>query len=135
MWMFKGNDWLTRGWIPKLGCFVSTCREDPSTVRTELRLQDLVLMGKGGDQLARGRIQELGAVIRTDRQDSSAVRTKVKSRPVRLQKPLPDRTMGKGCDKLARCRIPEAGYSSACRQDPGTVRSKRPVHEISDLGI
>src|SRR6516162_2008137 len=133
--MIKGSDRLARGRIPKLGGFVLACREDPSSVGTELRLKDLVLMGKGVDQLARGRIEELGAFIRTDRQDSSAVRTEVKDRPVRLQKPLPDRTMGKGCDKLARGHVPEAGNFSARRQDPGTVWTKRPVHETWDLGI
>src|SRR5262249_29296022 len=110
------------------------CREDPSTFRTELRLKDLVLMRKGGDQLARGCIQEFGAVIHTDCQDSSAVRTKVKDRPVRLQKPLPDRAMGKRCDKLARGHIPQAGHFSTRRQDPGAVRSKRPVRDALLMG-
>src|SRR5258708_8190100 len=124
--MVKGNDQLTRGRIPKLGGFVSACCQDPSTVRTELRLKDLVLMGKGGDQLAQGRIQELGAVIRADRQDPSAIRAKVKTRPVCLQKPLPDRTMVTGFDQLARCRIPEAGHFIPRRQHASPARLNLP---------
>ena len=52
IWMVKGSDQLARGRIPELGGFVSACRQDPSTVRTELRLKDLILMGKGSEELA-----------------------------------------------------------------------------------
>ena len=86
IWMVKGSDQLARGRIPELGAFVSACRQDPSTVGTELRLKDLILMGKGGEELARGRTPELRAVIRANRQDPRTVRTKVKRRPARLQK-------------------------------------------------
>ena len=50
--MFKGPYKLTRSRIPKLGGFVSTCRQDPSAVGTEHRSVDLILMVKGGDKLA-----------------------------------------------------------------------------------
>src|SRR6476646_2530233 len=103
--MVKGSDQLARGRIPELGGFVSACRQDPSAVRTEFRLQDLALVGKGGDEFARGRIPELRAVIRARRQDPSTVRTKVKRRPARLQerRPWPARSeMVKGRDEFAR---------------------------------
>jgi hypothetical protein len=50
--MFKGSDQLARGRIPQLGGFVSARRKDPSTVRTKLRLKELILMGKGREELA-----------------------------------------------------------------------------------
>jgi len=52
VWMVKGTDQLARGCIPELGCFVSACRQDPSTVATELCLKDFILMGKGSEELA-----------------------------------------------------------------------------------
>jgi len=137
IWMVKGSDQLARGRIPKLGAFVSACRQDPGAARTELRLKDLVLVGKGGDEFARGRIPELGAVVRARRQDPSAVRTKVKHRSIRFQKfcPLVDRTMGKGGDKRSRGRIPEPGkFTRTRRQDPGAVRTERPIQDVL-LGI
>ena len=55
---------------------IRACRQDPSTVRTERRVVDAILMGKGGDELARGRIPELGGLVRARRQDPGAIRTK-----------------------------------------------------------
>ena len=91
--MGKGNDEIARGRVPELGGFVRTRREDPSAIRTERRVADLILMGKGSEELARGRIPELGAVICARSQDPSTVQTKsgvldatlmVKSTGVRL---------------------------------------------------
>ena len=40
--------------------------------------------------------------------------------------------MGNGGDKFARGRIPElGGFVFACRQDPSTVRTKRPVPDTA----
>ena len=72
--MGKGGDKLARGRIPELGGFVLACRENPSAVRTERSVADLILMDKGGHKLARSRIPELGAVI-----SALAVRTRVPS--------------------------------------------------------
>ena len=52
IWMVKGTDQLARGRIPELCGFVFACRQDPSTVATELRLKDFILMGKGSEELA-----------------------------------------------------------------------------------
>ena len=46
--MGKGGDELGRGCIPEFGGVVGARREDPRTVRTKRRLEDLTLMGKGG---------------------------------------------------------------------------------------
>ena len=62
--MGKGNDELARGRVPELGGFIRARRENPSAVRTECSVADLILMVKGGHKLARGRIPELGTVIR-----------------------------------------------------------------------
>ena len=77
------------------------CRQDPSTVRTERRVAELILMGKGGHKLARDRIPELGAVIfRACRQDPSAVRAKRRVKPT-----------GPRCSKEAMS-LPEAASQS-----------------------
>src|SRR5271165_6668577 len=74
--MVKGGNELSRGRIPELSGFVSACRQDPSTVRTECRVVDLPLVVKGGYKLARGHIPELGGFVLAGRQDLSTVRTK-----------------------------------------------------------
>src|SRR5271165_823071 len=74
--MVKGGHKLARGPIPELGTVIRACRQDPSTVRTERRMPDPILMVKGGEELARGRIPELGGFVRACRQDPSTVRTK-----------------------------------------------------------
>src|SRR6516225_9998195 len=106
-------------------------RQDPSTVWTECRVAELILIGKGGHKLARDRIPELGAVdtvlsersaiiFRACCQNLSAVRTKrrVKGRT----------QMVKGGDELARGWVPEVGAMiRACRQDASAVRAKHRV--------
>src|SRR5260370_401826 len=74
--MVKGGDELARGRVPELGGVLRAGRQDPSTVRTERRVPDFILMGKGGDELARGRIPELGGFVPACGQDASAVGTK-----------------------------------------------------------
>jgi hypothetical protein len=71
--VFKGGDKVARGRIPELSAVVSACRQDPSTVWTERRLLDLVLMFKGGYGFARSRIPKLDGLIVARRQDSSTV--------------------------------------------------------------
>src|ERR1700747_1400679 len=92
--MVKGNDKLARGGIPEFYGFVHvqgraimlspTCRQDPSTVRTERRMLNDILtgpetpsaaVGKRGYGFARSRIPEISAVIfLACRQNSGTVR-------------------------------------------------------------
>ena len=74
--MGEGGNQLAGGRIPELGGFVSACRQDPSAVRTKLRIVDLVLMTKRDDQLARGRVPELGSLVCARCQDPRTVWTK-----------------------------------------------------------
>ena len=46
----SGNKLACRS-LPELGGFVQARCQDPGTVRTKRRLQDLVLMVEGGDEL------------------------------------------------------------------------------------
>src|SRR5215469_10909749 len=115
--MVKGNDKLARGRVPEFGGFVHaqgraimlspTCRQDPSTVRTERRMLNRLenpsaALGKRGYGFARSRIPEIGAVMfRACRQHSCTVRAK---RRVKARTEL-----FKGSDELARSRVPELG--------------------------
>ena len=47
--MVKRGNQLAEGRIPKLGGFVPACCQDPRTVRTKSRGDNLILMLKGGD--------------------------------------------------------------------------------------
>ena len=48
--MGKGGDQLAGGRVPELGSFVPACRQDPSTIRTKVHVNNRILMGKGGDE-------------------------------------------------------------------------------------
>ena len=101
--------------------------EDPSTIRTERRVVDRVLMGKGGHKLARAHIPELGGFVVACREDPSAVRTE--------RRVLDSILMDKGAYGLARSRIPEIGAVTfrACRQHSRIVRAKRRVKERTEM--
>src|SRR6516164_10591076 len=104
--------------IPKLGSFVRACSHDPSTIRTERCVVDLVLMVKGRNKLARGRIPELGAVIRACCQNPRTVRAKCC--------PSDNVLVGKGGNESTGSGIPELGVVvRACCQDTSTIRTKR----------
>ena len=100
--------------------------EDPSTIRTERRVPDTVLVVKGKDELARGRVPEPGGFIRARRENPGAVRTERSVADLIL--------MVKGGHKLARGRIPELGaVIRVCRQDPRTVRAECSVKERTEM--